>query len=218
MKKKLTDHLAIAITVLLALSPCFLPAGERERNPGEEKISQILSSVAKASSEIKTISSDFIQERQTSMLKEPLMATGRFYFERPQRVRWEFLKPSRSGFSINGERAKRWKDDPDQWQRFDVGKEPAIKAMTEQIFAWAGGDFAWIEKRYEIAIRSEEPLGLLLTPRAPEEKKYIRLIAISFSPDLAYVDSVEIRDREGDSTRIRFIHVALNTTLPENLF
>ncbi len=218
MNRKVSGLLPLIVAVLLIFVPCPLPAGEKEKGPPEETTPRILSSVAKAAARIRTISSDFIQERQTSMLKEPLTATGKFYFEKPRRMRWEFLKPSRSGFSIDGERARRWKDDPGQWQQFDVRREPAVRAMTEQIFAWAEGDFPWIEKRYEIAIRSEEPLVVELSPRVPEEKKYIRHLLISFSPDLAYVDSVEIRDRDGDSVRIRFIHVALNTTLPENLF
>jgi outer membrane lipoprotein-sorting protein len=219
MKDKRAGRVARAIVVLFVLSSGFLFAGEKENGPlPEDEKGQAFSSLAKSASGIRTISSDFIQERQTSMLREPLIATGRFFFEKPKRLRWEFLKPSRFGFSINGETARRWKDDPGRWQRFDIGKEPAIKALTEQIFAWAGGDVPWLEKRYEIVIRSREPLVLSLTPRSSEEKKYIRHLAVSFSPDFAYVDSVEIGDKEGDVTRIRFVNVTINPALPEDLF
>jgi outer membrane lipoprotein-sorting protein len=216
VNQKTTFSPVLILTVLIVLAPCLVPAGEMDS--AEEKTSRILSSVARAGAEIKTISCDFIQERQTSMLKDPIVATGRFYFQKPRRMRWEFLRPSRSGFSIDRDRTRRWKEDPDRWQRFDLGQEPAIKALADQIFAWAEGDLPWIENRYEIAIRSEKPLVLRLTPRASEEKKFIRHLSISFSPDLAHVDSVEIRDKEGDSVRIRFVNVALNTPLPENLF
>lgn len=219
MKNKLTGRIVPAIVILFALFPCFLTADERENaSVPENRKLQIFVSIAKGASEIKTISSDFVQERRTSMLKEPLIATGRFFFEKPERLRWEFLKPSQSGFTINGEKAKRWGDNPEQLQPFEIGKEPALRTTAEQVFAWARGDFTWIEKRYQIMIGSEEPLTIMLTPRSPEEKKYIRHIAISFSLDLAYVNSFEIRERHGDSTRIRFVNIVLNTPLPESLF
>lgn len=219
MEIKLIGRIVPAIVILFALFPCFLTADERENaSVPENRKLQIFASIAKGASEIKTISSDFVQERRTSMLKEPLIATGKFFFEKPERLRWEFLKPSQSGFAINGERTRRWRDNPEQSEPFEIGKEPAVKTTAEQVFAWARGDFIWIEERYQIVIESEEPLTIMLIPRSPEEGKYIRSIAISFSSDLTYVNSVEIREKQGDSTRIRFVNSVLNTPLPEGLF
>lgn len=208
-----------AAVIFFSLFPCVVTAqGGEDASVSEEKKSQILASIVKGASEVKTLSSDFVQERRTSMLKEPLVATGRFFFESPERLRWEFLKPFSSGFSIDGERTRRWREKPEEWQPFDIGKEPALKATVGQIFAWARGDVSWIEKRYRMTVGSEEPLTIILVPRFPEERKYILHIALSFSPDLASIRSVEIRERHGDSTLIRFISPVINTPLPESLF
>jgi len=219
MRSKWTRRIIPVVVILFSLFPCFVTAGESENASAlENRKLQIFASITKGASAIKTISSDFIQERRTSMLKEPLIATGKFFFEKPERLRWEFLKPSQSGFAINGERTRRWRDNPEQSEPFEIGKEPAVKTTAEQVFAWARGDFIWIEERYQIVIESEEPLTIMLIPRSPEEGKYIRSIAISFSSDLTYVNSVEIREKQGDSTRIRFVNSVLNTALPEGLF
>jgi len=219
MKNRFMRRFIPAVAMLMALFPGFLAAQERETaSVGEDRKLEVLASFAKGASTIKTISSDFLQERRTSMLKEPLLATGRFFFEKPERLRWEFTKPVPSGFIINAERTKRWRDHPKQSQSFDIEKEPALKAIAGQVFAWARADFTWIENNYQILIGSEDQPTITLTPRSPEERKYIRHMALSFSLDLASIQSVEILERSGDSTRIRFVNIVLNAPLPESLF
>jgi len=93
-----------------------------------------------------------------------------------------------------------------------------IRAIVEQVFAWARADFAWLEKRYRISVREESPFLLKLIPLSFQEKKFLAYITITFSEDWTYVRLVELREKGGDFMRLRFMNTLLNPALPKDLF
>ncbi|MCJ7833370.1 MAG: outer membrane lipoprotein carrier protein LolA, partial [Deltaproteobacteria bacterium] len=169
-------------------------------------------------SDIKTISSDFSQEKHLSMLKDPLVSFGKFVYEKPDRLYWEILKPSPAGFAVSGGKARRWGSDPRADETFAIDQEPMVKAVVEQIFAWARADFPWLEKRYRITVTEETLSKLKLIPLSPQEKKILAHITIAFSEDWTHVRSVEIHEKGGDFTRLLFFIALLNPSLPKDLF
>jgi len=189
--------------------------GEQERT---DPRSRAFAHVAASAAGLKTISSDFIQEKYSSMLREPLVSTGRFVYEKPDRLYWETVKPSRSGFMVNGDKALRWGKERSAPETFDVQKEPFIRAIVEQVSAWSRADFPWLEKRYKITVTGSMPQVLKLYPLSSQEKKYMARLLVIFSDDWSHVVSVEIFEREGDRTRIIFKNVILNEPVPGDVF
>ena len=176
--------------------------------------SQAFTTIGSASKNLQTILSDFIQEKHLAMLKDPLISCGRFGYEKPDTLYWEITKPAQAGFTVKGGKARRWNNDPHSLQTFDLEREPLVKAITEQIFAWARADFSWLEKRYSITIAEETPGDIRLTPLSSYEKKYISYLLVIFSDHWSQLSSVEIHEKGGDFTRIKFINTLLNQPLP----
>jgi hypothetical protein len=177
--------------------------------------SQAFTTIGSASKNLQTILSDFIQEKHLAMLKGPLISSGRFGYEKPDTLYWEITKPAQAGFTVKGGKARRWNNDPNSLQTFDLEREPLVKAITEQIFAWARADFSWLEKRYRITIAEEAPSELRLVPLSSHEKKYVSYLLVIFSDDWSQLSSVEIHEKNGDFTRIKFINTLLNQPLPK---
>lgn len=206
-------------SIYICLVPLFCDAQDTIKlTVPEDGRSKIFADIKKGASEIHTIVSDFTQEKRSAMLRDPLRSQGKFYFIKPDRLRWEFVKPSSSGFIISKDNAKRWKGNPSELHSFEVKNEPAIRATSEQVFAWTRGDFAWLEKRYRITISGTEPPELRLKPLSSDERKFLKEIVISFSVNASYVTSIDIIENTGDSTRIRFMNTRLNQSLSDNLF
>jgi outer membrane lipoprotein-sorting protein len=207
----------------LLLAVCFFCVSfglRAETEDGQERKdarSEAFAHIAASAASLKTISADFTQERYVSMLKEPLVSTGRFVYEKPDRLYWETGKPSPSGFTVNGDKARRWGSDRNATETFDVQKEPFVKAIVEQVSAWARADFPWLEKRYRISVTESAPTVLKLYPLASQEKKYIARIQIAFSGDWSHVGSVEIYEKGGDRTRIIFRNAILNEPATKDL-
>ncbi|HEY3278493.1 MAG TPA: outer membrane lipoprotein carrier protein LolA [Syntrophorhabdaceae bacterium] len=211
-------YLSSLITLLvlcLAFGSMTETQAEEER---QDLRSEAFSRIAAAAASFRTISSDFVQEKHSSMLKDPLLSSGRFVYEKPDRLYWEIVKPSPAGFVVTGVKARRWEGDARKTETFDVRKEPVARAIVEQVFAWSRADFAWLEKRYRITVTEDRPTALRLTPLSSQEKKYISHLIITFSRDWSHVSSVDISEKGGDYVRIRFFHTLLDEPLPGNLF
>lgn len=213
----------IAITFLIlcfAISAPFMVCAE-EQQAGQKPAKGtdgVFARIEKTVSGVKAVASEFRQERRLAMLKEPALSSGRFYYEKPDKLRWEFIDPVPSGFLVNGKLAKQWKGKDNPGEAFDIQQNPVIRLIVDQIVAWTKADFVWIEQRYSIAVVKDNPIVLKLIPRSSKEKKYIDYLLISFEIDTEYVNAVEIIERGGDSTSIKFVHMVVNGPLQKDLF
>jgi outer membrane lipoprotein-sorting protein len=211
-----TIFLFIGTIILLFSSALY---GDKTVMNNSDKVqdtkSLAFTTIGSASKNLQTILSDFIQEKHLAMLKDPLISSGRFGYEKPDTLYWEITKPAQAGFAVKGLKARRWSNDPNSSQAFDIEREPLVKAIAEQIFAWARADFSWLEKRYRIIIAEETPGEIRLIPLSSHEKKYVSYLLVIFSNNLSQLSSVEIHEKGGDFTRIKFINTLLNQPLPK---
>jgi outer membrane lipoprotein-sorting protein len=212
-------YLFFVFFFLLCYTPSK-PAAEKtisEQKTKENK-SKIFSLIAAGASKVQTLASDFSQERHLSMMKEPLISIGKFAYEKPDRLYWESVKPSPLGFVVQGDKARRWSSDSGATETLEINQEPMIRAIVEQVFAWARADFPWLEKRYRITVMEENPFLLKLIPLSSQEKKFLSYMTIAFSEDWTHVRLVELHEKGGDFTRLRFMNTLLNPSLPKDLF
>ncbi|MEW6185024.1 MAG: outer membrane lipoprotein carrier protein LolA [Thermodesulfobacteriota bacterium] len=209
--------LALFFLILFGKAWGAVPETKPQSNSTEVK-DRVYSRIAASAEALRTVSSDFSQEKHLAMLKNPLISEGRFVYEKPDRLFWEFRRPAPAGFQVQGTKVKRWRGSLRQAETIALEEDPPVKAMVEQIFAWSRADFPWLEKRYTIQVREETPTLLKLTPLSPQEKKFIGFIQIAFSPDWAYVRSVEIHEKRGDFTSIVFSGARVNQPIPEGLW
>ncbi len=185
---------------------------------GSPVSSALLSRLEQSAGGVKSLSSDFIQEKHLSMFKTVLTSKGRFYYSRPDLLRWELTSPVASGFVLKGDKGRRWNERSGRSDSFVISQEPVMKLVSEQLFAWAKADFVWLRKEYRINVLEESPVVLRLEPLSSATAGFLSHLLISFSPDGRYVRAVEIREKDGDFTRIRFVNTAVNKTLPTDLF
>lgn len=178
----------------------------------------IFSSLEKKAVTVKTLSSDFVQEKHLSMFKTVLTSKGRFYFSKPDLLRWELVSPVASGFVLKGEKGRRWHQLTGKTESFQISQEPIMKIVSDQLFAWGKADFQWLNKEYRISVLSDSPVALRLEPRSAETAGFLHHLLINFSSDGRYVRTVELHEKDGDFTRIRFVNAAINKPLPANLF
>ena len=201
------------VLLLLAAGPAG--AGEPTATYGSPALFAALERTAGG---VKTLSSDFIQEKHLSMFKTVLISKGRFNFQKPDLLRWELTAPVVSGFVLKGDKGRRWHERTGHTESFLISQEPVMKLVSEQLFAWARADFSWLNKQYRITVLEESPVALRLEPRLAVTAGFLHHLLITFSTDGRYVRSVELHEKDGDFTRIRFVNTAVNKPLPLDLF
>jgi len=182
------------------------------------ELDDVLTEIRAAAGHTETLLSDFVQEKHLSIMAEPLASKGRFAYRKPDQLRWELLEPIAAGFVLRGKQGERWNSLSRQVESYAVERDPVMGMVAKQLLAWARVDLDWLQSHYLMALKSAEPLGLLLTPRDPGEAGLIRHIEVTFAPDRSYVDQVALAEQSGDSTVLKFSHVAINSALPANIF
>jgi outer membrane lipoprotein carrier protein len=179
---------------------------------------EIFSRIQQAASSVKTLSGEFTQEKNLEILENAPASRGRFFYQNPDRLRWEVYEPASMGFIVNGDKGKRWKGQSGSRQSFDLKKEPVLRIISGQVFAWARADFKQLEAGYDITVLEDAPVILKLIPLSATEKKYLDYIKLIFSLTEDYVSAIEIHETGGDYTRINFIDMAVNKPLQEDIF
>lgn len=212
MRRILGAALALALAVA---GPAFPVAGETETAGAP---AALLRRLERAASGVSTLASDFVQEKHLAMFKTVVTSRGRFHYRKPDRLRWELTEPFASGFALDGNQGRRWHQRTGRTETFDIRQDPIMKAVSDQIFAWANADFAGLGREYRILILSEHPVSLRLEPRSAAMAASLDHLRITFSPDGRFVRAVEIHEKDGDSTRIRFVDTVVNPPLGPDLF
>ena len=210
MKRKL---LCALFVLQVALFGTLVFAQVVAETDGDELIEATLAAVSQA----ERISSDFVQERHLSMLKKDIIVKGRFYYEKPDRLRWEQREPVVGGFIVNGSTIRRWGEDG-KVETARLGSDPLFGLFVNQVFAWCKGDADWLKKRYAIKVIDRNPPVLRLTPLMKGEKRFLERLSVTFSEDLSSVERVEIQTKDKDSISTTFVNTSINRPLPEGIF
>jgi len=203
--------------VLLLMLLTWIAPALAEEDPGLT-LDRILAELERSAAGIETLASDFVHEKHLEMFQETLVSRGRFYFARPDRLRWEMTEPVASGFLLNGDSGQRWHERAGAAVPFDIAREPGMQLIAEQLLAWARVDIVWLVQQYRMTLLSEEPVSLKLVPLQAGAEQFLDYLQISFDAQRRHVETVEVHEPGGDTTRISFVGTELNQPLDPALF
>ena len=182
------------------------------------QLNDILAELKGAAGQTENLLSDFVQEKNLSIMDETLVSNGRFAYAKPANLRWELLDPIASGFVLRGHQGQRWNSLSQSVETYSVDRDPVMGMVAQQLLAWAKVDLDWLETHYRLELKSEEPLCLQLTPRDAGEAGFIDHLEVTFAANHSYVEQVVLAEQSGDSTVLKFINVVINGELPDTIF
>ncbi|MEZ4601631.1 MAG: outer membrane lipoprotein carrier protein LolA [Syntrophotaleaceae bacterium] len=180
-------------------------------------LENVLDRLTELAGGVETLASDFSQEKYLSVFQDVLPAKGRFYYQKPDRLRWEMTEPMVSGFVLDGGKGRRWQDSAGRGERFDISREPVMKIVADQLLAWTRADFETLRRDYRISLSGGQPVRLRLVPKG-EAAGFLDHLSITFADDGRHVRQVEVHEKGGDYTRITFHHTLVNGPLAKDLF
>jgi outer membrane lipoprotein-sorting protein len=163
---------------------------------------QCLSRMADAQRDVSRIRAQFRQTKQVALLAEPLVSTGRFSFERPDRVRWEMLTPEPLVVEIAGGALRA--GPPGAVTDVDAGPAVGLFRDLGGLFSGAA-DYAG-EQRFALSSGGSS-WSFVLTPRDPSVARVIGAIDVTLDPATGGPRRVAISERSGDRTEIELFDV-----------
>jgi outer membrane lipoprotein-sorting protein len=189
------------------------------QHPGYSPVADIAKfkrEFAAASQKTQSIKSDFVQEKNLSMLSEKITSKGKFWFRKDNLVRMEYNTPFQYLMIMN----------KDNVYLKDGNKENKVSTSSNKLFqqinkitidcvrgtAMENADF-----KFSIFENSKSFL-VELSPVAKNLKEYFKNIDIVVDKKDYSVSRVDMIELSGDDTVINFINKELNVNIPDALF
>ena len=211
LKKFFSCIVAAAIVILIAL----VSGKTAEQSSQAQELNIFIDEIQRASEQVSSFTSDFVQEKHLALFSEPVVFSGRITVARPDRLRWEFVSPIASLLILNGNIGIRCKEAGKPVQ-FNLQSDPVMRGAAEQLWLWFSGDYEKLKSLYSLQKTGENTLAV--KPLTSSVSQVIGAVTIQFDGATKQPEVVEIDETGGDYTRIIFTSYQRNPALPDALF
>ena len=142
---------------------------------------------------------NFHQETATEMLVEAETSKGTFYYEAPDKVRWQYDSPTPKVIVINGTELVTWYKDLHRAEKVQVGR------YSDAVFKYLGasGSLETLMDYFSLRVdfpKGSEPYKIDLVPRYKRVEKRLRDMSVSIDGKLFVPVELSYTEPNGDST------------------
>lgn len=208
--------------ILLSLLLCIGSMAARTPSRGgdaavTDDVAAAIARVNKVAIGIRTMTCRFSQTKHLTMLRDEMQSSGTMAFVSPSRLRWEYTEPYSYRFIFNGDRVYVGNDagsnviDTRTNRMFGEIARLIINTVTGHIIDSAD-DFTFT------LATGDKTSTFTLTPRKRELRQLIGSIDLTFDNSTCNIQSVTLREKNGDYTDIVLRDIQLNKPVDEKLF
>jgi outer membrane lipoprotein-sorting protein len=163
-----------------------------------------------------SISSDFQQEKNLTMMEEILLSSGRFLFKKENNVRWEYLKPFNYAIIVSGNRFTINNDG--KITEYDTGSNKLFKEINNMIVMAIQGSFADDQDFSTTFYEDDHDYMARLVPVDVLVGDVLQTIEIRFDKKTMAVREVTFIEPGEDYTRIVFSNRQTNIQIADEQF
>jgi len=157
-------------------------------------------------------SADLLQEKKLSLLKEKVISRGRIRYKKPDHFFIEFFHPEPSQMVFDGKTLLLYFKEEKLAERYRVQANP----MVEKYFLFSKDPFQEKLARWKITEDRESILVMEVLPRE-EEPMFVKTRLWVSKKDWVVV-GMEMVEKNGDTTLLRYSNYRVNTGLTEKDF
>lgn len=220
MKRFTVPFVAVALLVLAApvLAQKPLPDPSAPGLSGTQRLQTLLDRVRLEQQKLKTLEARFVQQQESSMLAAPEESTGVFSYAAPDRVRWEYQKPSPITVVIQGDQMTTWYRD---LRRADLVK---VGRYSNQVLKYLGasGNMQTLLDYFTVKLsmpgKKGDPYRMELVPRYARIAKRLKSMTLWIDSELFFPTRMRYIEADGDTTNYEFRDLKRNAPIPAERF
>ena len=200
----------LPLLLVLGAAPAPTPAAERSMSPEVKTLVERMQGFYERTQDF---TADFKQEYLYKTFNRTVVSTGTVAFQKPAKMRWEYLTPSKRTFVLSGERI--YALDPEA-QTLTKAALPTSQLSASVTFLWGKGK---LSDEFDISrTECKECLGTLLTlvPKKPDAR--FREVQLDIDPRSAQVRRSIVIDPDGSRNAITFSDLRMNVGLAKDTF
>jgi outer membrane lipoprotein-sorting protein len=171
---------------------------------------------AAATTNTVTIKSDFVQEKNMSMLADKISSRGKFWFKKDNRVRMEYLQPFSYLMILNN--GKIYVKDGQKENKVNANSSKLFQQVNRILVDCVGGTVLSNPDFQTRVWEGPKSYMVELLPVAKNLKALYQKINIYIDKKDYTADSIDMFELSGDNSSIRFINKELNANIPDALF
>lgn len=204
------------ITIFLSLLTCMTSAQiYRNASTAEEK--QINEKVSANATSMKTMTCSFEQIKELSFLNDKSISKGLLFYKKPNKIRWEYKHPYSYIFIMNGEKVILQSEN--NKNEINLNSSKQFQQISKIILGGVSGNGLMDSSDFRIFFyTSNEDYKLQLQPLKKEIKSLFSQINLFVSKGDGSINKVEMIEKTGDKTIIRFLSMKRNIALNDEVF
>jgi outer membrane lipoprotein-sorting protein len=181
-------------------------------------INVVLASLEKKMAGVKSIETDFIQEKKMAVFDKKIILKGKIFIQEPDLFSWHTEEPVRYVMLIKADMIKQWDEDSRQVQVLNISRNPAFSIAINQMKVWFEGEYSKLLTDYDANVVSEEPVVLEFMPKkSAGAYNIIKKVRLTFREDERYIARIDIIEKNEDLSSLSFMNTKLNTPIePSN--
>ncbi|ULQ51468.1 outer membrane lipoprotein carrier protein LolA [Flavihumibacter fluvii] len=169
-----------------------------------------------AAQQVNSIKSDFIQEKNLSMLSEKIISKGKFWFRKENMVRMEYQQPFQYLMIMNGNNV--YIKDGQQENRMSVKSNKLFQKINKITVDCIKGTILDNKDFTVAAFENQQQYLLEMTPVSKNLSEFFSRIQVTIDRKDYSVTKINMIESGGDNTMISFIQKELNTTISDAVF
>ncbi len=203
------------IILFISILSC-ISIGAQSKYVAVKNIKELEKKLAETSAKTNTISSLFTQEKHLAFIDDTITSKGRFWFQKENKLRWEYTSPFKYIIVINN--GKFIIKDDEKKSEYDIDSNKAFQEVNKLIVSSVRGTLLE-EKKFSIkAYKNSKTYLVKLQPKDPKMKGIIQEIALYFSTKDHTIYKVIIKENKEDFTIITFKNRKINEAIPASTF
>jgi len=214
MTVKLRIVVLISYICLLGIGGYAKTLVNEESQGTDSDIGDVLGRLEEKMSKIRTIKTDFIQEKDIAIFNQKVVLKGTIFLQKPLLFAWHVREPVRYSLVIKGDEIRQWNEDTDRVQQVYLKEAPVFKMIIEQMIKWFSGTYTSMIKECDVKILKQHPTTLKFTfLESTVASKFINNVIVIFREDERYIHQIHLKEKSGDSMLLTFIETQLNVPI-----
>ena len=213
--KKWGWNVISTVAILFVFASAAPAQGYRPATAEQQK--EIMQNINAVSEQMKTLSCDFVQRKTISILADEMVSEGKLSYSQPDKLRWEYIQPYQYRFTLNGSKVMVGSDE--NKNIIDTNSSKIFKEISKLIVMGINGSGIFEENNFAAKFNiGGDDFQIALTPKQKELKQIFSSITLTFNKADHTVNTVEIKEINGDATFITMKNKQINTELDNEIF
>lgn len=207
---KLSSHRIRLLGIAAVAAALVAGPAAAQSAGGADRLQKLLDQVKKSQEAIQTLHADFSERKVSSLMLEPLQASGEFFYQSPDKVRWDYATPEPMTLLIQNGALTTWYRDLREVRKMTVGRQ------SQQVLKYLGmgSSVENLLEYFDVGLglpkKTGDPYRLVLTPRYSRVAKRIARLSVWIDSQRHLPTRFLYEEPDGDSTEYTFTHLRVN--------